>query len=101
GVFHAEIQPDGSLTLRGELDLATVQDLQNKINEIMVPETPVVMDLAQLTFLDSSGIRCLVSTWKSSGHPVELRNASDSVHRILDFVLSSDEPPPWVFRTSL
>ena len=100
GAFRVEVQPDSVLTLWGELDLATVQDLQDKIDEIMVPETPVVMDLAQLTFLDSSGMQCLIRTWMSSGYPVELRNASDSVHRILDFVLSNDEPRPWVFRTS-
>ena len=101
GAFRVEVQPDSVLALWGELDLATVQDLQDKIDEFMVPETPLVIDLAQLTFLDISGMQCLVRTWMSSGHPVELRNASDSVHRILDFALSSDEPRPWVFRTSL
>jgi anti-anti-sigma regulatory factor len=42
--------PSGTLLLRGELDLATVQDLQDWIEEVLVPGKPVILDLAQLTF---------------------------------------------------
>ena len=38
--------------------MATVQDLQDKIDGIMVPGQAIVLDLAQLTFLDSSAIHC-------------------------------------------
>jgi len=58
GYFHVEVTPAGSLLLRGELDMATVQDLQDKIDGIMVPGQAIVLDLAQLTFLDSSAIHC-------------------------------------------
>ena len=98
GAFNVEIYRDGTLLLQGELDIATVQDLQDKIDEVLVQGTPVVMDLNQLTFLDSSAIHCLVRTWKASGHPVVLRNASRSVRRIL--ALSDgrdDESEAWVF----
>ena len=50
--FYMQVDPAGTLLLRGELDLSTVQDLQDKLDEIMIPGQPVVMDLAQLMFLD-------------------------------------------------
>ena len=45
------IQPSGVLLLRGELDLATVQDLQDASDEILVPGEPIILDLAQLDVL--------------------------------------------------
>jgi anti-anti-sigma factor len=70
--FSAEIR-DGTLLLRGELDVAGVQDLQSRIDEVIVPGQPIILDLAQLNFMDSSGNLCLFKTWYTSGHPVECR----------------------------
>jgi anti-anti-sigma factor len=94
--FHAEIR-DGTLLLRGELDVASVQDLQSKIDEVMVQGQPIILDLAQLNFMDSSGILCLFKTWYTSGHPVVLRNPSTTVRRILDLVEEGLIPQAWVF----
>jgi anti-anti-sigma regulatory factor len=58
--FHVEVTPAGNLLLRGELDLATVQDLQDTIDGIMVPGQAIVLDLAQLTFLDRTAIHCFI-----------------------------------------
>jgi anti-anti-sigma factor len=55
--------------LSGELDLATTQELQDKIDEIMVPGQPIVLDLADLTFLDTSAVHCLVRTFEETGRP--------------------------------
>jgi anti-anti-sigma factor len=82
--FFVLLQPSGALLLRGELDLATVQDLEDAIDEIMVPGQPIILDLAQLTFLETSAIHCLIRTGARSGHAVVLRNASAGVRRILD-----------------
>jgi anti-anti-sigma factor len=57
------------LVLAGELDLATIQLLQDKIDEIMVPGQPIVLDLADLTFLDTSGMHCFVGTFEATGTP--------------------------------
>lgn len=93
--FLVQVDPSGTLFLRGELDIATVQELQAKIDEILVPGKPIVIDLARLTFLDSSAIHCLFRTWYSSGHPVELLNTTPAVRRILE--LGAPEPEAWVF----
>jgi anti-sigma B factor antagonist len=47
------------IALRGELDLGTVSALEAVLAE--VPETPdgVVLDLREVTFLDSTGLRCV------------------------------------------
>ena len=60
--FFVMLQPSGVLPLRGELDLATVQDLQDSIDEILVPGQPIILDLAQLTFLETSAIHCMIRT---------------------------------------
>lgn len=93
--FYVEIGPEGSLLLRGELDMATVQDLQDKIDEILVSGQPVILDLAQLTFLDSSAIHCFIRTCEASRHPVVLLNTTSPVRRILDFGMPESEA--WKF----
>jgi anti-anti-sigma factor len=93
--FYVQVSPGGSLLLRGELDMTTVQDLQDKIDEILVRGTPIVVDLAQLRFLDSSAIHSFVRACEQSGHPVVLDNASSTVRRILDVV--GPEPEAWVY----
>jgi anti-anti-sigma factor len=91
------VGPSGSLILRGELDIATIDDLQARLDEIMVPGEPVVLDLAQLTFLDSAAVHCLVRTWTATGHPVVLRNTSPTVRRILELADEKAEPDAWAF----
>jgi len=80
-----------------ELDMATIQALQNKIDEILVPGRPIVLDLAQLTFLDSSAVHCFIKTEAQSGHPVLLMNASRTVRRLLD-LMTQPEPQAWIFN---
>ena len=93
--FHVEVTPAGNLLLRGQLDLATVQDLQDRIDGIMVPGQAIVLDLAQLTFLDTSAIHCFIRAEAGSGHPVVLMNASRAVRRILN--LARLDSYAWVF----
>ena len=93
--FYVQVGPSGTLLLRGDLDLNTVQDLQDKIDKIIAPGTPVILDLAQVSFLDSSAIHCFLKTWHASGHPVVLLNTSPTARRILD--IATLEAEAWVF----
>jgi anti-anti-sigma factor len=94
-VFAVETGPTEALVLSGELDLATIQALQDKIDEVMIPGQPIVLDLADLTFLDSSAMHCLVWTFEATGHPVVLLNASRALRRILGHM--TQQPEAWVF----
>ena len=50
------------VSLRGELDLSTVGKVQDELRraEASAPAL-LVLDLSKLTFLDSTGLRCLVT----------------------------------------
>ena len=93
--FFVMLQSSGVLLLRGELDLAPVQDLQDSIDEIPVPGQPVILDLAQLTFMDTSASHCLIKTWDATGHPVLRRNSSAAVRRLLK--LADGQSHAWTF----
>jgi len=83
------------LVLTGELDVGTIQQLQDKIDDTVVPGQPIILDLAQLTFLDTSAVHCFVRTFEATGRPVVLLNASRSLRRILGYM--TQQPKAWVF----
>jgi anti-sigma B factor antagonist len=57
-------EPDRTrLTLRGELDLATAGALDRALAE---HSGPVLLDLRQLTFMDSTGVRVLLEAAEQS-----------------------------------
>ena len=93
--FTVRTGPRGALVLTGELDAATIQELQDKIDETMVPGQPIVLELADLTFLDSSAMHCLVRTFEATGRPVVLQNTSRALRRILGHM--TQVPEAWVF----
>jgi anti-anti-sigma factor len=95
GLLTVRSDSTGALVLTGELDGATIQQLQDKIDEIMVPGEPIVLDLADLTFLDSSAIHCFARTFEATGRPVVLQNASRALRRILGHM--TQQPEAWVF----
>lgn len=47
--------------IRGELDLATAPDLDAALNELLDAGKDVVVDLRELAFMDSTGLRVLVA----------------------------------------
>jgi anti-anti-sigma factor len=86
------------LALRGELDLSTLQELRDRVQELIVPGRVIVLDLARLTFMDGSVIHWLVEVCDETGHPVVLRNVSPVVRRILDITAAVDgDGVAWVF----
>jgi anti-sigma B factor antagonist len=54
-----EGRDDGTvvLTLRGELDLASADDVQRRLDALCAAGTPTRLDLDDLAFMDSSGLR--------------------------------------------
>ena len=95
GMFRVRSDSSGALVLTGELDGGTIQALQDKIDEIVVPGRSIVLDLAELAFLDTSAVHCFVGTFEATGRPVVLLNASRSLRRILGYM--TQQPEAWVF----
>ena len=73
------------------------KDLQDKIDDVMVPGVAIVLDMAQLTFLDSSAIHCFIKTCQVTRHRVVLRNATPAVRRVLELADAKAEPEAWMF----
>ena len=78
----------GRYAVIGELDMATAETLREALRPIALSHRPIALDLGELTFIDSSGIRALVdlaSRMNGSG-PLMLFNLSVGVRRLLDIV---------------
>ena len=55
------------LLLRGELDLATVEKLRTALRQSLDRSRHLVLDLSELVFIDSSGLRELYRATTASG----------------------------------
>lgn len=72
------------VSLSGELDLAGVPTLARELARV-AEEPAVVLDLARVTFMDCSGLRCLLAARRAAerrGRPFELIGGSRPVRRI-------------------
>jgi anti-sigma B factor antagonist len=74
------------VALVGELDLSTVAKVQDELRrvEASAPAT-VVVDLSKLTFLDSTGLRCIVTAderARDQGRRVVIVRGPDPVQRV-------------------
>lgn len=81
--------PQTTLTLSGELDPATAPLLQERLTDLAADPavSSVVVDLSQITFLDSSGIRALVTgndALVAGAAELILRDPTPNVRRVLE-----------------
>jgi anti-sigma B factor antagonist len=74
------------LTLRGELDLSTVGKVEQELRKAESGEAPtVVLDMSTLTFLDSTGLRAVVTAderLRDKGRRLVIVRGPESVHRV-------------------
>jgi anti-anti-sigma factor len=79
------------ITPSGEIDLASAPQLRQSIKEALDSSrsTVLVVDLADVTFMDSSGLTCLAFAHQQmqerDGH-VEVRRANPSVRKLINVV---------------
>ena len=52
------------VSLRGELDLATAPDLRKVLEDELAGLEPVLIDLSDCEFIDSTGIAVIVRAWQ-------------------------------------
>jgi anti-sigma B factor antagonist len=75
------------LALRGELDLATAPTLEQHLTRVEQDDVGgVLLDLRDLTFADSTGLRTFLNAQrraKDNGHRLALIGASDQLRKIL------------------
>ena len=72
--------------LVGELDLSTVAKVQEELRRVEeAAPTTVVIDLSKLTFLDSTGLRCIVTAderARDAGRRMVIVRGPDPVQRV-------------------
>jgi anti-sigma B factor antagonist len=74
------------VALVGELDLSTVAKVQEELRRVEASSPPtLVVDLSKLTFLDSTGLRCIVTAderARSEGRRIVIVRGPDAVQRV-------------------
>jgi anti-anti-sigma factor len=90
--FGALVRAEDSaaiVVLRGEADLAAVPALVDTLARVIACfDGPVVVDLAQAEFIDSSTTRVLGRAWqflKVRGRPLSIRSPTRTAIRLLGF----------------
>lgn len=82
---------------RGDIDLATVGDLEDAIRAAEATGTGrIVIDLASASMLDSSGLRCLVAAYDravEAHRELLIRASSSRIRRVFDVAGLSDRLP--------
>jgi anti-sigma B factor antagonist len=95
--LRSEQHPSGATIVRvsGEVDLATVSELQQALAAGGRTQ-PLVVDLTECTFLDSSGVRVLLaaaSEAETAAEPFALVAGERGVRRALDIAALPDRVP--------
>jgi anti-anti-sigma factor len=74
------------VALVGELDLSSVPKVQEELRRVEAGSPPtVVLDLSKLSFLDSTGLRCIVTAderAREGGRRVVIVRGPDAVQRV-------------------
>jgi anti-anti-sigma factor len=78
---------DGVLHLAGELDLATQEAFAASARERVDGQGEVVLDLSDLTFVDSTGIRAMIALARElAPRRLVLRDPAPTVASVFDIV---------------
>lgn len=88
---HVRVTPDARdgrvvTAVSGEVDAATADDFEAQLRPAIAESTDVVLDLTEVSFMDSSGLRALVAIHHEvaeRGGTIELAGTSNVVERLL------------------
>ena len=86
GHIEVEVSQIAVIALRGEIDLAGLDDLQSAVEPHLAPGQTVVLDLSGVTFADSTLLKVLVQARGKAddiGGALLVRNPSDEVRHLL------------------
>jgi anti-sigma B factor antagonist len=84
--FRVDVEDDGTLLvlrLHGELDLMSVPTVEETVDRLGGRQA-VVVDLRDLEFMDSSGLRMIIELRNRSDTPVAFVAPGERVGRVLD-----------------
>ena len=87
GVTEDRYNGTVALALAGELDIATIPQLQEVLDRARDEAPELTLDLRRLTFLDSSGLRIILtehSRAQDAGRTMRIIRGPDAVHRVFE-----------------
>ena len=90
--IHVEARPEGGthVTVTGDLDAHCVRDLESRLEEVAASKPGrVVLDLAALNYVSSSGALCLLTSARAmqeEGTRVILVKPPGAIYEILDLL---------------
>jgi anti-anti-sigma factor len=79
--------PEVVVSARGELDIATADELRHRLLAALAGNPVVVADLSEVTFCDCSGLRVIEDARRAAargGRTLLLRGAGDRVRRLFE-----------------
>ena len=93
-VLEVRLLADGAiLSLEGELDMASAEVLL-RATQGAPEDADLVLDVAKLTFMDSSGLRAILQivSRRNGSSSVVLLHPTEAVKRVLDIALPGETP---------
>lgn len=78
-----------TLALTGEVDLASAQIVEDELRRAEESENLIVLDLKQVSFMDSTGLRTVIAADKrlrERGASLRIVHIPRQVHRLFDLV---------------
>lgn len=96
GMLAVRVSQNGTgcvVSFRGELDLANAGTAEAELETAMADGTPVVIDMRELEFIDSTGIAMLVRAIQADGSAARLSfvpSQFDAVTKVLELTGVAD-----------
>jgi anti-sigma B factor antagonist len=84
------------LTLHGELDLASAEQVRERLDELRAAGVPALLDIDELYFMDSSGLRLVLDAAEASdksGWRFSLTRGPEQVQRLFESTCVTDHLP--------
>ncbi len=98
-IFHVDEREEHGTTvlaLSGELDFGTAGAVQQRLAELRDARRPVLLDLDRLTFMDSTGIRLVLTACDDAaggGWDFHVTRGSERVRHVLEAARVIDRLP--------
>ncbi len=95
-MLNVEIKPEGKVTrviMEGMLDANTAGGFKEKLNEIPENTEEVIVDMEELKYTSSAGLRVilgLLKTMDESGGQLVLKNVNSGIQEVFDDTGFSD-----------
>jgi anti-sigma B factor antagonist len=93
GPLSVDVDTSGALVVHGDIDIAGGPTLDTYVKRSDTGR-PIVLDLDDVDFIDSSGLRTLLTATRRAGERgtvVRLRNVGTTVRRMLEITGTADQ----------